>query len=344
MEKWYEIPERRDSNVIYSRVRLVRNWAEYPFPAKMTAEQSAWMTETLCERLKGIGTLNDEEYQFLYLNETSELEKKALAERHAINRSIAKKADPTVLISSQDERMRIVLNGDDHIRIQAIEKGLELEKCYARADQADDYIDEKIEYAFDEKYGYLTAFPTNMGTGLRASVVLHLPKLSRKRNFNSLAADFGRFGTSIRGVFGEGSENCGSLYRISNQKTLGQDEEDLLDLVKRAAAELDAQEQRLREAAMEQNPVACADEVYKSYGVLKYARRLTRKDSMEFLSQIMTGIADGILETEGPCSIYALMLGIQPANLLSRADRPLNKEEMEIARADFVREHLPKLR
>lgn len=344
MEKWYEVPEKKDSNVIYSRVRLVRNWADHPFPGKLTEEQSTLITEELCSRLKGIGTLKDEEYQFLYLNEVPELEKKALSERHAFNRSIAQKKTSTVLVSSQDERMRIVLNGDDHIRIQAIEKGLELEACYKEADQADDYIDERISYAFDEKYGYLTAFPTNMGTGLRASVVLHLPSLSRKRNFQSLAADFGRFGTSIRGVFGEGNENYGSLYRISNQKTLGQDEDDIIDLVKRAAAELDVQEQRLRKAAMERNPVICADEVYKSYGVLKYARRLTRKDSMEFLSQLMTGIADGILETKEPCSVYALMLGVQPANLLSRAEKPLNKEEIEIARADFLREHLPKLR
>lgn len=344
MEKWYDVPEDHASNVLFSRVRLVRNWAAYPFPERLTAEQSVAMTEQLCEKLNGIGTLKDEEYQFLYLNEVSEVEKNALLERHAINRSIAKKKDAAVLISSQDERMRIVLNGDDHIRIQAMEKGLDLETCYANVDQADDYIDERIEYAFDEKYGYLTAFPTNMGTGLRASVILHLPTLSRKRNFNSLTADFGRFGTSIRGLFGEGNENYGSLYRVSNQKTLGQDEEDILDLVKRAAVELDAQEKRLRKAAMEQNPVVCADEAYKSYGVLKYARRLARKDSMRFLSQIMMGIADGILKVKEPCSIYSLMLGIRTANLLSHSDRPLNKEEVEIARADFLREHLPEIR
>lgn len=344
MAKWYEVPEKRDSNVVYSRIRLVRNWADYPFPGSMSEAQSAEMTKALCEKLGGIGDIDEEEYQFLYLNEVSELEKDVLQERLAINRSLAEKKSPTVLISSQDERMRIALNGDDHVRIQVLEKGLALEPCCRRADRADDYIDERISYAFDEKYGYLTAFPTNMGTGLRASVVLHLPMLSRKKNFNSLAADFGRFGTSIRGVFGEGSENYGSLYRISNQKTLGQDEDDIIELVKKAAMELDAQERRLRQEALSQKPVRRADEVYKSYGVLKYARRLTSKDAMEFLSQIMAGVTDGILETEEPCSVYALMLGIQPANLLNYAKRPLNNEEVETARADFLRDRLPKIR
>ena len=210
-------------------------------------------------------------------------------------------------------------------------------------DTLDDYIGDKIEYSFDEKYGYLTAFPTNVGTGLRASVIVHLPMLSRKKNFNSLVADMGRFGTIIRGVIGEGSENYGSLYQISNQKTLGQTEKDIVDLVSKAALELDAQERRLRKEALLKRPVISTDECYKSYGVLKYARRLTAKDSMEFLSQIMAGVTDGILQTDEPCSIYGLILGSQPANLLGRAEKPLNKEELEVARADFIREHLPEI-
>ena len=344
MEKWYEVPGNADSNVVYSRIRLVRNWAEYPFPGKMTKEQSMELTERLCEGLKDIASVDQGSYRFSYLHQTTDLEKQALSERRVINKSIAKKNAPAGLILSEDERVGIALNGDDHIRIQVMEKGLNLAECYKKADMVDDYIGEHFDYAFDEKYGYLTAFPTNVGTGLRASVVVHLPMLSRRKNFNSLVADMGRFGTSIRGVFGEGSENFGSLYRISNQKTLGQTEKDIVDLVNKAAMELDAQEKRLRRDALVQHPVICADESFKSYGVLKYARRLSRKDSMEFLSQIMAGVNSGILETSEPCSIYALLLGVQPANLLSHADRPLNKEELEVARADFLRAHLPEIR
>ena len=153
----------------------------------------------------------------------------------------------------------------------------------------------------------------------------------------------GRFGTQVRGVYGEGAENFGSLYQISNQKTLGQTEREIIDIVRKAAQELDAQERRVRREYRQRKPVQAADECYKSYGVLKYARRLTRKDGMEFLSQIMTGITDGILKVKEPYSGYGLMLGIQPANLLSLADRPLDKDELDAARAEFLRRRLPEI-
>jgi len=344
MAKWYDVPEKMDSNVLYSRVRLVRNWAEYPFPGKMTREQSLELVNRLSEQLGDVGKADGANYRYRTLHTVSDLEKRALHERKVINRSLMKKTDPAGLFLSEDERASIAINGDDHLRIQVIEKGLGLLECYRRADRIDDLIGEKIEYSYDEKYGYLTAFPTNVGTGLRASVIIHLPMLSKKKNFNSLVADMGRFGTSIRGVVGEGSENYGSLYQVSNQKTLGQTEKDIVDLVYKAAFELDAQERRLRKDALVKRPVISADECYKSYGVLKYARRLTGKDSMEFLSHIMSGITDGILQIDDPCSIYSLVIGSQPANLLGRAERPLNKEELEVARAEFIRAKLPEIR
>lgn len=343
MEKWFDIEEQGSSNVICSRVRLVRNWKEYPFPSKMTAEQSAEMTERLCELLKGADRTEPEISRFYYLDRVADLDKTALLERRVITKSVSRKKECAGLFLSEDERLGILINGDDHIRIQVQEKGLALGECYRKADAADDSISGVIEYAFDEKYGYLTSYPTNVGTGMRASVLVHLPMLSKKKNFSSLTAEMGRFGTLVRGVYGEGGENFGSLFQVSNQRTLGQTEAEIVDLVTKAAAELDAQEKRLRKEALAQRPVVCADESYKSYGVLKYARRLTRKDAMEFLSQIMTGMADGILKTRIPCSVYGLMLGIQPANLLKQAEKPLNKEELDMARADFLRARLPEI-
>ena len=302
MSKWYEEPGHPGSNVVYSRVRLVRNWREYPFPGKMTKEQSAEMTGRLYEGLAGIGSLDGKNFRFAYLDRMADLEKTALFERRAINRSVLKKHAASGLILSEDEREGIVLNGDDHIRIQTVDMGFCLEKLYQEANRIDDYIGGRFDYSFDEKYGFLTSFPTNVGTGLRASVVVHLPMLSRRKNFNSLVADMARFGTVIRGVYGDGGENFGSLYQVSNQKTLGQTEKEIVDLVAKTAAELDVQERKLRSDAMAQRSLGRADETYKSYGVLKYARRLTRKDAMEFLSQLMAGINDGILKSETPCS------------------------------------------
>ena len=233
MAKWYEVPEYTDSSVVYSKVRLVRNWAEYPFPEKMTKDQSMELTARLMGGLQDLGKKEKASYRYAYLHQMTDLEKASLVERKVLNRGILKKKDVGGLVLSEDERIGITINGDDHVRIQVLEKGMKLAECFKKVNSVDDYIGEQFDYAFDEKYGYLTAFPTNVGTGLRASVIVHLPMLSRKKNFNSLVADMGRFGTTVRGVYGEGNENYGSLYRVSNQKTLGQTEKDIIDLLYR---------------------------------------------------------------------------------------------------------------
>ena len=344
MTKWYDVPEDVNSSVIYSKIRLVRNWEEYPFPNKMTKEQSLELTARILSEVQVPGERDHNKYLYSYLHQMSDLEKAVLIERKVLNLHVLKKTDAGGLVLSEDERVGITINGDDHVRIQILEKGMKLAECYKEANLLDDYIGKSIPYAFDEKYGYLTAFPTNMGTGLRASVIVHLPMLSRKKNFNSLVADMGRFGITVRGVYGEGSENYGSLYRVSNQKTLGQTEKDIIDLVSKAASELALQEHRIRREALKHHSIACADEAYKSYGILKYARRLSKNQAMECLSQMLTGISTGILEVKEPCSVHEFMLGVQPANLLSHADRPLSKEELDVARAEYLREHIPEIR
>ena len=162
MDKWYEVPGKAGTNVIYSRVRLVRNLKEYPFPGRLTKEQSAELSEKLLGGLTGIASMDRMQYRFTHLERMGDLEKTALLERRAINRSVMKKKDPTGMILSEDESTAILLNGDDHVRIQTLQTGLTLEQLYERADKIDDYISERFDYAFDEKYGYLTSFPTNV--------------------------------------------------------------------------------------------------------------------------------------------------------------------------------------
>ena len=192
MEKWFDVPEKEGSSVICSRVRLVRNWREYPFPGKMTKEQSVEMTGRLMNGVKESGAFSGSRSRYLYLDRIPDLERTALLERRAISRGVSKKKAAAGLVLSEDERLGITINGDDHIRIQAVEKGAALTECYRRADQMEELLGSRFEYSFDEKYGYLTSFPTSVGTGLRVSVVLHLPALSRRKNFNSLTSDMGR--------------------------------------------------------------------------------------------------------------------------------------------------------
>lgn len=344
MMKWFEQTGRKRSGIISSRVRLVRNWDQYPFPSRLSEKESAEMIRRLEYGLKDIGSLEGKTYEYAYLSELSELERRALRERRVFNSTIASKKTPAGIIISEEEDVNIVLNGTDHIRLQVQSSGLHLDELWKRADRMDDYINARFSYAFDEKYGYLTSFPTNVGTGLRASVLLHLPNLSMGKKFNGLVAEMGRFGAAVKGVYGEGSENYGSLYEVSNQKTLGLTEKEILDLVNRVAVQLVAQERQVRKMALEKHGLECADEAYKSYGVLKYARRLSGRDAMIFLSQLMSGLEDGLLETTEPCPVYRLMLGIQPANLQKLSKAPLGKEELDMARADYLRAELPEIK
>ncbi len=341
MLKWFEQVDKERPGIISSRIRLVRNWDQYAFPSRLTQKEGMEMIHRLEYGLRDLGSLDGKHYEYTYLEELGELERKALRERRVFNSTIAARKAPTGLVLSDEEDVGIVLNGTDHIRLQLLSTGLHLEKMWKQADRMDDFINERFSYAFDEKYGYLTSFPTNVGTGLRASVILHLPSLSMGKKFGGLVTEMGRFGAIVKGVYGEGSENYGALYEVSNQKTLGVSEKEILDLVTRVAVQLSGQEMQVRRLAMEKHGRECAAEAYKSYGVLKYARRLSAKDAMTFLSQLMRGLDDGIFKTKEPCQVYRLMLGIQPANLQKLSDRPLGKEELDMARAAYLRAELP---
>lgn len=343
MLKWFEQIQESGSNIVCSKVRLARNWSEYVFPSRLSNEEGRQMLARLNEGLEDLGEMDGRDYEAARLDELSELDKTALRERRILNASILAKKAPMSILMTREEDVSLVFNGVDHIRIQVWSPGLHLAEALQSANRVDDYVNARFSYAFDEKYGYLTSFPTNVGTGMRATVIIHLPTLSMGKKFPSMLNDMGRIGVCIRGVYGEGRENYGSLYEISNQNTMGRTEKELTDLVAKVAVQLDEQEKQIRETALANHRPELEDEVYKSYGVLKYARRLSMKDAMTFLSQIMSGACDGLLRFKEPCPMFRLMLGIQTANLQKLSDRPLDKGELDAARAAYVRSELPQL-
>ena len=344
MSKWYDAIDCSQSNIMYSRIRLARNWDEYVFPSRLTRGQCEELVTSLKDGLADIGSLDGREYHFLRLDSLQGLEKQALRERRILNQAAVERQEPSGLYLSDDEAESLVLGGDDHIRMQHLAPGLKLEELWQRADAMDDYVNERFSYAFDEKYGYLTSFPTNVGTGLRACVVLHLPTLSQIRKFQSIVGDMSRFGAAIRGLYGDGGENYGSLYELSNQRTLGLSEKEIVEPVTKAASQLNSKEMGVRNATLNTQRLEREDEVYKSYGILKYARKITEKDARIFLSQLMAGEEDGLVRFDRQCSLYKLMLGIKSANLNLWASRPLDKEELDSVRAAFIREGLPEIR
>ncbi len=343
MLKWFECEEENRQNIISSKIRLARNWSEYVFPAKLSKEESLEMVKRLCEGLADLGEQDGNQYETTYLEDLSELDRRALKERRVLNASVLSRKAPMALMVSEKEDISLVFNGTDHIRIQALSTGLHLQELLKTANEVDDFINARFSYAFDEKYGYLTSFPTNVGTGMRASVMVHLPSLSLGKKFSSVLTNMGRFGVSIRGAYGEGRENYGSIFEVTNQKTMGQTEKELADLVGKVAQQLNDQENQVRALTLKNHKLEREDEVYKSYGVLKYARRLTMKEAMTYLSQLMAGITDGLIKPDNSCSIYRLMLGIQTANLQKLSDRPLGKEELDVARAAYLRRELLEL-
>ena len=344
MTRWFEEVENDASNIVSSRVRLSRNWEEYKFPSRLGAQEARSMIGCLRAAFGDLPERDGRAYAYRDLEAMEELDRMAMGERRLLNRTLMEKKTPGGIFCSEDERVSLVLNADDHIRLQVLAPGFDLKGCYEEADKLDDYMNEKISYAYNTKYGYLTSYPTNVGTALKASVIIHLPSLSVSRRFQELLIDMGRFGTTVRGVFGRGSDNIGDLYEVSNQKTLGVSEQEILDLVMNVAGQLSEQEKQVREASLKKNRLVREDEVYKSYGILKYARKLSMKEAMTFLSHLRAGIADGLLETEEFISIYSLMIGIQPANLQKLCKKPLGKEELDVARGRYIRELLPDLK
>lgn len=343
MTRWYEDVTNDTSNIVYSRVRLSRNWEEYKFPCTLTDDEAREMILRLRQGFSDIDGQDGCIYRYADLESMEKLDRVALRERRLLNRTLSEKTTPGGFICSEDEHISIVLNADDHIRLQVLSQGLSLKECYSAADTLDDYMSEKISYAFNDKYGYLTSYPTNVGTAMKASVVVHLPSLTMNKKFQEFLSDMGRFGTSVRGVYGRGNENYGDLYEVVSQKTLGITEQEILELVSNVAGQLSAQEKQFREASLSKHHLVREDEAYKSYGILKYARKLTIKEAMTYLSHVWAGIADGLLKPRDFVSIYNLMLDIQPANLQKRLSRPLGRSELEVERARYIKEKLPEL-
>ena len=211
MLKWYQETEDQHDVFMAGRIRLVRNLAHYPFPVKLSGEESAKLEGELREGLSGIGSVDGKTFRTLPLSSMEAEEKEALRERRSINGEGAEKRGKESLLLSEDEKVSITLEGEDHIRLQCLSGKAELGRLWNEADRLDNYINERFDYAYHEKYGYLTAYPTNVGTGLRAGITLHLPLLSAGKQFGKLVSEMSRFGVAVRGVYGDGAENYGSV-------------------------------------------------------------------------------------------------------------------------------------
>ncbi len=332
MAKWY-LGEGEQSDVVLStRIRLARNLAEYPFPARLDTKSRIAVNEIVRDAVPAAANL-----KYIEMKTLTQAQIVSLAEKHLISPEFASSADGRALLLSDSEEISVMLEEEDHIRLQVMKPGLSLSEPYAEADRLDNAINEKVKFAFDERLGYLTECPTNLGTGMRASVMLHLPALTALGRMNTLASTVSKLGLTIRGAYGEGSASMGDLYQLSNQVTLGITEKGAIENLKTIVLQLASQERAARTELLKS--VETEDTVYRAYGVLKSARLLGTKEFMQLASRVRMGAVGGLLSVD-PKQLNELMVSLQPASLNAQAGKTLDARERDILRAKIVRERL----
>ena len=332
MSKWYIGEGDHNDIVISTRIRIARNLADYPFPVRLDNKSKIEVNEKIRDALDGKENLTYTELKTLTRSQIV-----SLAERHLISPEFASNSDARALLMSDNEDISIMLCEEDHIRIQVMKSGLALKEAYELADKIDTEINQSLKYAFDEKLGYLTQCPTNLGTGMRASVMLHLPALTAKGQIGSLASTVSKLGLTIRGAYGEGMSAMGDLYQLSNQVSLGISEKSAIDNLKTITLQLAAQERAAREEASKS--IETEDAVFRAYGILKSARILSTKEPMSLISKVRLGAVLGMIKTDLK-TINELMVSMQPATINAFVGKTLSLEERDVERAKIVRERL----
>jgi len=341
MLKWYEINGPESDVVISSRIRLARNLEQYLFSAKLDDETAKAMVDEVKEITPTLSQAGTRKFYACNISTLNDIDKTAMVERHIVSPLLAEKDQPTGLILSEDETISIMINEEDHIRIQAIVGGMNLEEAYEEAEKIDDIAYEKLHFAYDEKYGYLTSCPTNAGTGLRASCMVFLPALSSARLIHKLMEEVAKYGMTIRGIYGEGTKSLGSIYQISNQKTLGSSEREIIDSLNRIVQQVVKQERKRREYMLSVNSDEIEDQVYRSYGILKFARQISSDDAMTLLSQLKFGADSGVIKFDRAFNIHKLMMGVQPGSLQWSLGKNVGSLTRDQSRAEYIRKELP---
>ena len=332
MSKWYIGEGDHNDIVISTRIRIARNLADYPFPVRLDNKSKIEVNEKIRDALDGKENLTYTELKTLTRSQIV-----SLAERHLISPEFASNSDARALLMSDNEDISIMLCEEDHIRIQVMKSGLALKEAYELADKIDTEINQSLKYAFDEKLGYLTQCPANLGTGMRASVMLHLPALTAKGQIGSLASTVSKLVLTIRGADGEGMSAMGDLYQLSNQVSLGISEKSAIDNLKTITLQLAAQERAAREEASKS--IETEDAVFRAYGILKSARILSTKEFMSLISKVRLGAVLGMIKTDLK-TINELMVSMQPATINAFVGKTLSLEERDVERAKIVRERL----
>lgn len=334
MLNWY-LQTGKDSDVVVSsRIRFARNIEGYPFINRINQDQSNEIEEKMKEITASLGY----GLHFLKLKNMDEITQMSLVEKHLISPNFAlKKEENGAILLNDDENISIMINEEDHIRLQVFASGLELDNLINLAIELDEKIQKMVNYAYHEKYGFLTACPTNVGTGLRASVMVHLPGLTKTGNIGKILEVINNFGMNIRGIYGEGSKSGGDMYQISNKQTLGMSEKELIKNLK-AITEKVIEQERLARKILAKETIELDDEIYRSFGILSQAKKMSSEEARELLSFIKLGTDLGILLELTDLKVRKLELYTKPANLQKYSGEKLDHRQRDIKRAEIIKQ------
>lgn len=333
--------EGPDSDIVIStRLRIARNLRQHPFPLLATDSQAEEVVKKVMDLSKKEAMRKKGPFQLISMEKINPLEKRVLVEKHLISPHLAEDSRKGAVLLSKDEAVSIMINEEDHIRIQVLMPGFQLNEAWEMGTKVDDIFEKQLNYAFDEKRGYLTSCPTNVGTGIRASVMLHLPAIVMTQQINRVLQAINQVGLVVRGLYGEGSEALGNLFQLSNQVTLGMSESDILSNLYSVAKQIIEQERSARLYLQENSRITLEDRVYRSFGILLYARTVESKEAAQRLSDIRLGIDLEIIKHVSPSVLNELLVITQPGFLQKHAGQKLTPDQRDERRARLIRERL----
>ncbi len=335
--KWFNDKRSSDGVVLSSRVRLARNLADYPFPKKCSEEDKIKVCNTVKNALSSYSC---ERFNYILLDSLSAIDKNVLLEDHMISREFCEgEVSGRMLVTDEHSTVSVMVNEEDHLRIQSILPGLDIDLAYKKACEVDDAILHGAKQAFDEKLGYLTSCPTNLGTGMRASVMLHLPALTSCGQMKSLVNTLTKIGLAVRGLYGEGSEADGCLYQISNQITLGVSEEDAIGKLSGAVSQVVEREKHLRETLVSGGGIDFEDSICRSLGLLKYAKKMSSKEFLKLWSDVKFGVESGVIKEIEKVNLSKLLVEAMPAHILKKYPEITTTAARDAKRADVIKSY-----
>src|SRR3989338_8820282 len=324
--------------VMSSRVRLARNLNKRPFTNKATKKDLAEVMDTIKAAIDQTDYLKDS-YLFKIV-ELDNVDRRFLIERHLMSHEHATNPEGKGLVVSKEEIMAVMINEEDHLRIQVMQSGFNLDETWQIMNKIDDQLSEKLDYAFQPQWGYLTACPTNTGTGMRGSVMLHLPALVMTKQVNKVLAAISKLSFTTRGFYGEGTQAIGNFYQISNQVSLGHSEEDIIQNINGLIRQVIEQEEQARQALLVQNRPMLEDKIFRSLGILKNAHIISSQETVELLSMVRLGVDLGVIKDVDRKAVNELFIMIQPAHLQKLEGKKLTAAERDTKRAHLIRQKL----